>query len=211
MSVLTLPARSALVAVPIAVPVPVPVAAPPTPKRWTVAEFHRLWEQGWFEHCRPMLLDGRIYEMAIPGPLRCTGIGLADYAMKAVFAEGFTVRVQMPLVLSSWSDPVPAIAVLVGSIRDHGSTHPTTAALVVEVADTSLATDTGEKAKLYAAAGIADYWVLDLNNRVLIVHRDPRSGPSGASYSTVLTLAPGQSIAPLATPHTVVAVSDLLP
>ncbi|HKB00706.1 MAG TPA: Uma2 family endonuclease [Gemmataceae bacterium] len=186
----------------------------PRPKRWTVAEFHRLWEQGWFERSRPMLLDGEIYEMAIPGPRHNTGVGLADYALKAVFAVGYWVRVQMPLVLSQWSDPVPDLAVLTGSVRDYVATQPTTAVLVVEVADTSLSTDTGEKARLYAAAGIADYWVVDLNSRTLIVHRDPHpdpASPHGASYQTATALAPGQSAAPLAAPQAVVNVADLLP
>jgi Uma2 family endonuclease len=161
-----------------------------------------------------MLLEGAIFESPIPSPLDCTGIGLADYALKAVFAQGFWVRIQMPLVLGQWSDPVPDVAVLTGSPRDYAATQPTTAVLVVEVADTSLATDTGEKAQLYAAAGMADYWVIDLNNRLAIVHRDPRpdpASPSGAAYATVTRLAAGQTVSPLAAPQAAVAVADLLP
>jgi Uma2 family endonuclease len=191
-----------------------PVAAPSTRKRWTVAEFHGLWEDGWFEHCRPMLLDGAIFESPIPSPLDCTGISLADYALKAVFSQGFVVRIQLPLVLGQWSDPVPDVAVLTGSPRDYAAAQPTTAVLVVEVADTSLTTDTGEKAHLYAAAGIADYWVIDLNNRLVIVHRDPRpdpSSPSGAAYATVSRLSAGQTVSPLAAPRATIAVGDLLP
>ena len=206
MSVLTPPAP--------ATSAPPGAPALPRPKRWTVAEFHRLWEQGWFERSRPMLLDGAIYETALPGPLHNAGVSLADYLLKAVFAQGFVVRVQMPLVLGQWSDPVPGLAVLTGSVRDYAATQPTTAVLVVEVSDTSLAIDTGVKAHLYAAAGIADYWVADLNNRALIVHRDPQpdpASPSGASYRAVTTLGPGQGIAPLAAPQATVHVADLLP
>jgi Uma2 family endonuclease len=207
MSVLTLAAP----AVPIALPAP---SSPPVPKRWTVDEFHQLWEDGWFEGCRPMLLDGEIFQMAIPGPLHNSGVGLADYALKAVFGASYWVRVQMPLVLGQWSDPIPDVAVLVGSVRDHGASQPTSAELVVEVADTSLAIDTSNKAELYAAAGIADYWVSDLNNRILIVHRDPRPDPasgSGSSYATVLRLTPGQTVSPLALPQSTINVADLLP
>lgn len=203
MSVLTRPA-----------PTPVAVTGPPAPKRWTVAEFHQLWEDGWFEGTRPMLLDGRIYQMAIPGPPHNAGVGLADYVLKAVFAVGYWVRIQMPLVLGQWSDPVPDVSVLAGTVRDYVATQPTTAELVVEVSDTSLAIDTGEKAQLYAAGGIADYWVVDLNNRVVIVHRDPRpdpASPSGSSYATVITLVPGQTVSPLAAPQATVNVADLLP
>lgn len=203
MSVLTLPP-----------PTVITPSAPPAPKRWTVAEFHQLWEDGWFEGSKPMLLDGEIYLMPIPGPLHSTGVTLADYAIKAIFTPGFVVRIQMPLVLSQRTDPVPDVAVLTGSPRDYVATQPTTAVLVLEVSDTSMATDTGEKARLYAAGGIADYWVVDLNSRVVIVHRDPQpdpASPSGSSYATVLTLTPGQNVSPLAAPQATVNVADLLP
>src|SRR4249919_1525159 len=98
MSALTLPAPTRIAA---------PAPPPPTRKQWTVDEFHRLWEQGWFEHCRPMLVSGEIYETAIPGPLHNTSVGLADYLLKAIFGDGYWVRIQMPLVLSQKSDPVP--------------------------------------------------------------------------------------------------------
>jgi Uma2 family endonuclease len=159
-----------------------------------------------------MLVDGEIYLMAIPGPSHNSGVGLADYKLKAVFASGYFVRVQMPLVLGQHSDPVPDVAVAKGSPRDN-LTHPTTALVVVEVADTSLDIDTGSKSQLYAAAGIADYWVVDLNNRLLIVHRDPQPDPSnliGASYATVTSFAPGQSVTPVAAPTVTIPVADLL-
>ena len=202
MSVLTLP------------PPPVrPVPSRPTKKRFTVAEFHEMWEAGWFEHCKPMLIGGEVFEMAKPGPAHNMSTTLLDYALKAIFASGFFVRVQMPLVLGQSSDPEPDLAVVRGGPRDY-PTHPTTAELVVEVSDTSLDMDTGTKAQLYAAAGIADYWVLDLNNNQLIVHRDPgpdSTNPFGAAFSTVTTFTKGQAVAPLAVPTANVNVSDLLP
>jgi len=189
------------------------VAAAPTPKRYSVAEFHQMWESGLFDDCKPMLINGEVFEMATPGPAHNMATSLADYALKSIFAAGFVVRVQMPLVLGQRSDPVPDIALVVGSPRDY-PTHPTTAELVVEVADTSLYMDTGAKAQLYAAAGILDYWVIDLNNRLLIVHRDPRphpTNPFGGAYATVHSLSREQSVSPLAAPQASVSVADLIP
>jgi Uma2 family endonuclease len=186
--------------------------APPVRRRWTVDEFHQLWTDGWFEDSRPMLIDGEIFEMAIPGPLHNKGVGKADYLLKAAFAGPFWVRIQMPLVLDT-SDPVPDISVVAGIPDDHDD-NPTSALLVVEVADTSLSFDLGEKAYVYAAAGIADYWVVDLNNRQLIVHRDPRPDPAstmGASYATIISMTSGQTASPLAQPTATINVSDLLP
>jgi Uma2 family endonuclease len=196
MSVLTLPKPKQ----------PITLASSPARKRWTVAEFHELWENGWFDHCKPMLVDGEIYEMAIPGPLHNRDVGLADYRLRAIFEDGYWVRIQMPLVLGQESDPVPDIAVVVGSPQSLVD-QPTTAILIVEVADTSVQIDLGEKAIAYAAAGITDYWVVDLNNRQIVVHRSP----SGSKYSSVTRLSVQQTVAPLAAPSATITVSELIP
>lgn len=182
-------------------------------KRWTVDEFHALYSLPAFESKRLVLLAGEILEMPNPNAPHDAGLGLVLAAVSAAFGPGFWVRGQMALRLSQSTDPMPDVAVVPGSPRDY-SQQPTTAALVVEVSDTSLPIDTGVKAQLYAIAGIADYWVVDLNNRLVIVHRDPRpdpASPSGASYRTVTSLTAGQGVTPLATPQATVNVSDLLP
>src|SRR6478672_631944 len=142
-------------------------------KRWTVDEFHEIYSLPAFESKKLVLLDGEILEMPNPNAPHDAGLGLALAAVGAAFGPGFWVRGQMALRLSQATDPMPDVAVVPGSPRDYPQ-QPTTALLVVEVSDTSLAIDTGIKAELYAAAGIADYWVVDLNSRVLIVHRDPQ-------------------------------------
>jgi Uma2 family endonuclease len=103
----------------------------------------------------------------------------------------------MPLVLGLHTDPVPDFAVVAG--------HPVTAALVVEVADTSLRFDTNDKRLLYAGAGIPDYWVVDVNARRLLVYRNPQGG----DYTTTLTLDANDAIAPLAV-QAAAQVADIL-
>jgi Uma2 family endonuclease len=76
--------------------------------------------------------------------------------------------------------------------------------LVVEVADSTLSFDRGIKARLYARAGIADYWVLDINGRRMIVHRDPRDG----RYQSVVAYGIDESISPLAAPGAALRVRD---
>jgi Uma2 family endonuclease len=133
--------------------------------------------------------------------------------LKAVFAGGFVIRIQQPLVLSLWTDPKPDIAAVPGSIRDFDA-HPTFASLVLEVSDSTLSIDLGEKSLSYAAAKIADYWVVDVNGRQLIVFRDPTTDPTistGFRYATKLTLDASATISPLAVPHAMIRVADLLP
>jgi Uma2 family endonuclease len=119
----------------------------------------------------------------------------------------------MGMVLNINTDPIPDIAVVV---RPPGKVppKPRTALLVVEVSDTSLAYDTGDKASLYAAAGIADYWVIDVNGRQLHVFRNPVADPGreyGHWYASVTVLGPTDTVAPLAAPANLITVGDLLP
>ncbi len=185
------------------------------PHRWTVPEFHRLCSMGMFSGQRPVLLDGVILEQ---GPMHSphgNGVERTDAQIRLAFGSGWRFRIQLPLVLSLHTDPMPDIAVVPGVLVGSPN-HPTTAALVIEVSDTTFDTDTTEKAELYATANIADYWVLDVVSRQLHVFRDPQPLPlptdlSTTAYRTHLTLGPNDSLSPLAAPHATVRVADLLP
>jgi len=197
-------------------------AAPPQPRslpaplarRWTVVQFDRMGDMGWFEGRRAFLLDGVIWENGPMDRPHAVALGLVEHAVRTAFGPGWWVRGQSPLHLDEYNDPQPDFAVVPGGPRDYLDAQPTTAALVVEIADTSLQTDTTEKAERYATAGVADYWVLDLNARQLHVLRDPAPLPAGlgaTAYRTHLALGPADSVAPLAAPGTSVRVGDLLP
>ena len=78
----------------------------------------------------------------------------------------------------------------------------------------SLALDRGEKASLYARAGVADYWIVNLVDNVLEVYREPVADPRGAygwRYASTTTLRRGDSVTPLAHPDSAIPISDLLP
>jgi Uma2 family endonuclease len=181
--------------------------SPPGPKRFTVEEFHSLGEAGYFEGKQACLIKGVIFEEGPINPPHRLALELATLAMQAAFGPGWRACAQMPLLLGKSTDPEPDIAMVRGSPRD-SSAHPTTAELVVEVSDTSFKFDTGEKLELYASAGIADYWVLDVNDRLLYVFRDPQRD---GTYGDQLTLKDTDSVAPLAIPDKPVRVLDMLP
>jgi Uma2 family endonuclease len=169
---------------------------------------------GWFEHKRVMLIEGEILEMAGPNPPHSTAVALVLEVLRSIFVSGFVVRGENPLTLGLSTDPVPDAAVVRGSVRDYATNHPTTAELVVDVSESTLNYDTGDKPSLYASAGIADYWVVDLVNRQLVVFRDPQrdsSRPFGFFYADATAYAPGQSASPLRAPQSRVLVNDLLP
>ena len=184
-----------------------PLPSPgPGPKVWTVDQFHYLGDLGLFEDRGAMLINGMIVE---EGPMKhphATAATKTEDVIREAFGKGWHVRVSKPLVLGQTTDPQPDAAVIRGRPGDY-SDHPTTADLVIEVSDTSLKYDTTEKLAAYAEAGIADYWVLDVNGRQLHVFR----GPSGDAYATHLTLGETDTASPLAAPTAVVRVADMLP
>jgi Uma2 family endonuclease len=152
-----------------------------------------------------MLIDGVILEQGPMNPPHAITLGLVEEAIRTAFGSGWWLRHQSPLILSQDTDPEPDLAVVAGRPRDHAG-HPTTADLVIEVADSSLNFDTNEKRLLYARAGIREYWVVDINGRRLLVYRDPQA----SDYATQQALGPADSVSPLAVPAAVVRVADLL-
>ena len=189
----------------ISLPFPRPALVGPRPLRWTCAEFHRFGDIGIFEGRRAMLIDGVILEEGPMNPPHAITLELVEEALRTAFGTGWRFRSQSPLVLGQDLDPEPDFAVMVGATRG-SSGHPTMADLVVEVADSSLDFDTGDKRLLYARAGIREYWVVDVNGRRLLVYRDPQGG----DYAAQRALGPADSVSPLAAPAAVVRVADLL-
>ena len=116
------------------------------------------------------------------------------------------MRVQHPIVIDPDGEPQPDLVVAAGEPRAHLGAHPRTAALVVEVAASSLAFDRREKARLYAGAGIPEYWIVNLVDRVVEVHREP----SAHGYRGVEALASGE-IVPVGAPAAAIEIASLLP
>ena len=190
-----------------------PTVRPSIRTRFTVAEFHRLRELPSFAANRPFLLNGVIWEQGPMDSPHGNGVERTDAVVRAAFGVGWRFRVQLPLVLNQESDPMPDIAVIAGALVGSPG-HPTTAALVVEVSDTTLEADLTEKAEAYATAGIADYWVLDVVGRELHVFRDPAPLPAGlgaTAYRRHTTHDPADAVAPLAAPTATIGVADMLP
>jgi Uma2 family endonuclease len=134
--------------------------------------------------------------------------------LSRVLPAGWDVREQGTLLLTD-SRPEPDFAVVCENPDDYTTRHPTPAdtALVVEVANTSLLRDQRDKARIYARAGIACYWIVNLDERRVEVHTGPSGPCDSPAYATVDHFAPGQTV-PLVLAGTEVArvaVADLLP
>ena len=184
-------------------------------RRWTRVEYERLIEIGAFHNGEPIeLLGGELMVSEPQGSGHFTAIGLVEDALRAALGPDWLVRSQGPIALADDSEPEPDIAVTRGSRRDYSRGHPVLPVLVVEVADSSLSLDREHKGSLYARAGVADYWILNLVERVLEIYREPILDPTtrfGWRYASLEILAPGASTAPLAAPAAHIHISDVLP
>lgn len=151
------------------------------------------------------LLDGVLVEMSPQGPAHVEAVSrLIMLLVPIAAAAGLVVSPQSSLdVASPISLPEPDVAVAPAGGWD---AHPGQARLVVEVSVTSRAVDLGRKAAIYAEAGIPEYWVLDIEGRRLVVHRDP----VGGRYASVTKVTAADVVTAARLPVTV-AVAELLP
>ncbi len=184
-------------------------------RRFSRAEYERLIDLGVFQPGEALELIGGELIVAEPqGAAHYTAIVKTARTLEAAFGPGWHARIQGPVGLDADSEPEPDVAVVPGDPDDYGRAHPSRPALTVEVSDSSLAADRQHKGSLYARAGLADYWVLNLPDRVLEVYRDPTpdsAAPFGWRYARVEVFAAAARVTPLAAPGSSVLVSRLLP
>src|SRR3989449_8846678 len=152
---------------------------PVHPRRWTRAEYARLIDVGVFHPGEPLeLLGGELIVSEPQKSAHYTAIGLVEDALRAALEPGWLVRSQGPIALDDESEPEPDVAVTRRARRSYIRQHPSPPALVVEVAESSLAFDRERKGRLYARAGLDDYGIVNLVDRVLEVYRRPVPDPS---------------------------------
>jgi Uma2 family endonuclease len=184
-------------------------------RRWTRVEYEHLIDVGVFRPCEPLeLLGGQLILGEPQGNAHYTAIGLAEDALRAALPRGWLVRSQGPIELDDESEPEPDITVTQGDRRRYSQRHPSRPALVVEVADSSLAFDRAHKGSLYARAGLDDYWIVNLIDRIVEIYRRPIEDPSasfGWRYGSREVLSAESSVELLAVPGVRILVSDLLP
>jgi Uma2 family endonuclease len=158
---------------------------------------------------RTELINGQILLMASKGIPHVTSLHLLANELRDQIGDTALVRTQDPIQLDDWSEPEPDLVIVRDTVLDYADRHPRPSdlELVVEVADSTLKQDCEIKDKLYAQAGITDYWVLDLKNRQLHIFRNPT--PTG--YTSHLILAEPNQIAPLSFLTLTLSLTAILP
>lgn len=168
-------------------------------------EYDALVTSGLLADARVELLLGALVNGSPQGPLHADVVQRLAERLIRELPAGASTRVQSPLALSDDSEPEPDIAVVPAA--DYSAAHPHRALLVIEVADTTLQKDRGIKTALYATAGIDEYWLVNLTERVVEVHRRPSAG----RYDEVDRVDVSGLLAPVAFPSLRVPVAGIFP
>jgi Uma2 family endonuclease len=179
-------------------------------KRWTVAEYYDAIDRGLFAKQRVYLYHGELIEMPVMGALHLRAIKVLNIWLVRTFDPEFSVGCQTPLELPDGTVPEPD-GLVTTLEQDARQPCPNAAVLVVEISDSSLKLD-HEMAFDYAAAGVPEYWIVNVRDQNIEVFRDPvpdPAAPPGFGYASRRIARPGETISPLAKPHLTVAVENL--
>ena len=169
------------------------------------AEYQRLVDAGAFAGERVELLDGRVVAMSPQSARHAEVAELLTELLIRQLAGTARVRCQLPFPATASSVPEPDVAVF--PREGYGGGHPSRALLVVEIADTSVRQDRQVKSAIYAAAGVLEYWLVDLRRDVV----ELRTVPAGGRYTRSEERRREDVIHPVAFPALEITVGEFLP
>lgn len=180
-----------------------------TTTQLTLEQYDRMIAEGAFvseKRLRMELLEGELCEMS---PIGTTHEDFVDYLNKwsiVNLGDRARVRVQNSIgIPASQSAPEPDIAWVTSRRYLTGRPESEEVFLIIEVSDSSLAIDRGRKARIYAAAGIQDYWIVNVADQSVEVYRQPEQG----HYASMQIFSGGAEIRPMAFPDFGLCLSDL--
>jgi Uma2 family endonuclease len=177
---------------------------------FTRERYLALFDEGFLDpDDRVELLEGVVVAMAPSNPPHAVATALVAEALRGAVGSHAAVREQHSFDAGPHSVPEPDVAVVPGRHADYVKAHPGRAFLIVEVADYSLPQDRLTKLRVYAAADVPEYWIVNLRDDVVEVHREPDA--KGRAYHQRRVAGRGEHLDLTALPDAVVAVADLLP
>ena len=188
--------------------VAMPPAVQPQPYRFSVEEYHKLGEAGILQpRDRVELLDGEILIMSPIGLRHVWAVTWVTEWFNDRRKERYAVSPGNPVFLHEFSEPQPDIMLVPRAGKTLQKTTAEDVFLLIEVSDSSLSFDRTRKLKAYAAARVREYWIVNLEEDVVEVFRQPK----GAKYAMKSRFGLGESVSPLAFGDIVVPVAEMIP
>ena len=178
-------------------------------RRFTVADFLRLAEVGFLaDDERVELIRGEIIEMSPISEGHASTVMRLVSLLSRMFGQRALLSVQNPVQLDDATLPQPDVVLLRPRDDFYGQRHPgpEDTLLLIEVSDTTLTYDRRVKTALYSAAGVMEYWIINLQKRQIEVYREPQS----EGYRTMTRYAPGEMLSPLAFPDINLKVDEII-
>jgi Uma2 family endonuclease len=176
-------------------------------RRISVPEYERMVEVGILEANEKIeLLDGVIVAVSPQGEPHALVVERLNRALVLALSEHYRVRPQLPMHASEYSEPEPDLIVVARSEGDPRG-HPRSAALIIEVADSSLSKDRRWKGRIYAEAGVREYWIVNVADRCIEVYRQPDQAKG--TWRNCETFAVGSSVKPAELPGPTIEVAAL--
>ena len=174
---------------------------------WSLEEYHQMIQAGILDDRSVELLRGEIVEMSPEGFPHAYARTTAGIYLTKLLGDRALVRQDAPVTLPNNSEPEPDIAIVQNLGREYRAHHPLPENIfwLIEYSQSSLDKDLAVKSKIYAEAGINEYWVVNLNELQLIVFRHPQK----RDYTSKQTFTSG-IIQPLAFPDIFVAIDSIL-
>ena len=187
-----------------------------TAKRFSIEEYHRLIELGFFQSDERLeLIHGEIIQMAAKGVAHEVCLTRLLRELPRCLSATVTLRCQSPITLPSASEPEPDFAIVRNRDDDYlaGHPQPTDILWLIEVSDSSLAYDQSVKLAMYAASGITHYWIFNLLEGVLECHSDPYQSLQGTwAYRGKQIYLPTETVAlPHLLPESSLSLAKVFP
>jgi Uma2 family endonuclease len=173
------------------------MATSPRPYSIPVELYDRMVASGVFGDTSPIFLwKGQLVLPMTKGPDHGYPLSALHGLLFRLLPEGWHVRQEMPLRLLDGSEPEPDLSVIRGALGDYRRRTPDAqdVSLAVEVADSSLNYDSGEKLRAYAAAGIPVYWVVNIPEQRIDVHTQPSGPVEHPSYAQRQQYSPDEEV-----------------
>ena len=175
--------------------------------KWNIDEYHLMIQAGILNNRQVELINGEIVEMSPEGEAHAYFSSEAEEYLRQLLSDRALIRSGKPITLPNNSEPEPDIAIVQKLGREYLAHHPYPENIfwLIEYSNSSLKQDLEVKTKIYAQVGIAEYWIVNLKTKQLIVFTQPQN----SEYAARSTHSDG-IIYPVAFPNTAIAVNSII-